>query len=108
MPSGIYKRKPRSKEHCFNLRLANFKGDAVGYSGIHDWVQYWRGYPTTCEGCGKTGLKGQKIHWANRDHKYSRVLDDYIRLCAKCHGEYDKKFNLRKRSKSLKESNNNK
>lgn len=76
-------------------RNANWKGDDVGYSGSHYWVSRWRGKPGTCERCGKTGLKGEQIHWANKDHKYRRVLSDYIRLCATCHPKYDKERNLR-------------
>lgn len=68
-------------------------GDAVGYSGVHTWVKKWKGKPDTCEKCGKTGLTGHKIQWANVDHKYRRILDDYLRLCAKCHRQYDMTFN---------------
>lgn len=42
--------------------------------------------------CGKNG---NRIHWANINHKYRRILKDYIALCAKCHGEYDKINKLR-------------
>ncbi len=71
-------------------------GDKVGYLGVHAWVIKWKGQPDTCENCGKSGLSARKIHWANIDHKYRRVLEDYIRLCAKCHLNYDKKHGYRK------------
>ncbi len=70
----------------------NWKGDKVGYHGIHKWVVRWKGKPQICENCGKNGNK-QRMHWANIDHKYRRVLDDYIRLCPQCHADYDKKYN---------------
>lgn len=73
-----------------------WKGKNASYYAIHIWVNRWKGTPNTCEQCGKTGLKRQQIHWANIDHKYRRVLDDYIRLCAKCHGEFDKSDGKRK------------
>lgn len=60
------------------------------YATIHQWVVRWRGRPAKCEHCGKDGLTERKIHWANIDHKYRRNLNDYIRLCAKCHKNYDK------------------
>lgn len=67
----------------------NWKGEKVSYSGIHAWVRRWKGQPKVCENCGKGGLVGKKIHWANIDHKYKRVLDDYIRMCTSCHQLYD-------------------
>lgn len=70
-------------------KFPKWKGDAIGYVGIHDWVRKWKGTPDICENCGKNGLKGHQIHWANVDHKYRRILDDYIRLCVKCHFDHD-------------------
>jgi len=72
----------------------NWAGDRVGYFTLHSWVMRWKGKPTTCEHCGKTGLTGMKIHWANKDHKYKRNLEDWIRLCASCHKIYDYKNHL--------------
>lgn len=72
-----------------------WKGDEVSYSGVHHWVTKWKGRPTVCEKCGTKGLKGHKIHWANIDHKYKRVLDDYIRLCSQCHSDYDRENKLK-------------
>lgn len=63
-------------------------GDNVGYTGIHKWVVRWLGKPSVCHMCGTTNAK--KYEWANIDHSYKRVLDDYIRMCTKCHREYDK------------------
>jgi hypothetical protein len=74
---------------------ASWKGDNVGYSGIHKWVIKWKGKPKMCEKCGRTDLEGHNFHWANIDHKYRRVLDDYIRLCVQCHTDYDKDNNLK-------------
>lgn len=31
----------------------------------------------------------KKIHWANISRLYKRDLDDWMRLCAKCHKAYD-------------------
>jgi hypothetical protein len=103
MPIGIYK---RTKEHNLKLGLIRkgknagknnkeWKGEDASYVAFHQWVVQWKGRPDTCEKCGKSGLTGHKIHWANIDHKYRRVLDDYIRLCAGCHYEYDQENDLR-------------
>ena len=86
--------KKQTEEHkAKNIRIGEkngiWKGDDVGYDGIHSWVERWKGKTDICEKCGVTGLTGHQIHWANIDHKYRRVLDDYIRLCALCHRRYD-------------------
>jgi hypothetical protein len=69
---------------------AQWKGGDVGYRGLHIWVNNMLGKPDTCEHCGKSGLIGQRIHWANKSHQYKREISDWLRLCASCHKEYDK------------------
>jgi hypothetical protein len=73
-----------------------WKGEKAGYVSKHEWIYTNKGSPDTCEHCEKKGLAGHKIHWANKDHKYSRNLEDYLRLCAKCHINFDKQSGLRK------------
>lgn len=68
-----------------------WKGNVVGYSALHRWIRKVLGTPTTCEDCGKTGLTGRKIGWANRSGLYTRNLSDWIRLCKKCHSHYDRR-----------------
>lgn len=70
--------------------IGNWKGEDAKYRAIHLWVERHKGLPTTCEKCGRTNLHRQQIDWANIDHKYRRNLDDYIRICRKCHMKYDK------------------
>lgn len=67
-----------------------WKGDEVGYVALHEWVRKHLGKPDKCEWCGKSGLKGCEIHWANRSGKYLRNLDDWLRLCQSCHYKFDK------------------
>lgn len=69
-----------------------WKGDKVSYSGLHYWVMGKLGKPTTCEHCGKTGLTGKHIHWANKSHEYKRDLNDWLRLCTSCPKIYDLAF----------------
>ena len=68
-----------------------WKGDKVGYVPLHLWVRRHRGNPTKCEHCDRDGVTGRFIHWANKSRLYKRDLDDWIRLCAKCHYKYDRK-----------------
>ena len=48
------------------------------------------GKPNVCEYCQKNNLVGHSIHWANKSRTYQRKLNDWIRLCAKCHKAYDR------------------
>jgi hypothetical protein len=66
----------------------NWKGSKVSYSALHTWIIRHKGYPQKCEICGTT--EPRKYEWANKDHKYQRNLDDFIRLCASCHRKYDR------------------
>src|SRR3990167_1349939 len=67
-----------------------WKGDKVSYIPLNQWLYRELGQPEICEYCGKTGLKGKQIHWANKSKKYKRDLEDWLRLCAKCHYHYDR------------------
>lgn len=87
---GFYKNKPflqiRDEKHW------GWKGDDVGYIALHSWVKRRLGKPSKCEHCGKDGLTGRQIHWANKSQEYKRDLTDWLRLCVSCHIKYDKEF----------------
>ena len=90
----------KGKPH-YNQRRENnprWKSDGVTYVHLHKWVTYNKGRSKKCEHCRTTTAK--KFEWANVDHKYRRVLSDYIRLCTSCHRKYDLKFNNKKNVKS--------
>ena len=67
---------------------SQWKGNAVGYTALHDWVRRHKGTPSLCELCG--AIKAPRFEWANKSKKYLRNLDDWIRLCSKCHKVFDK------------------
>ena len=60
-----------------------WKGEDVGYKGLHQWVSRNLGKPSKCERCGTINAK--RFEWANRSRKYLRDLSDWIRLCKSCH-----------------------
>lgn len=75
-----------------NEKHPRWKGDAVGYTALHDWVRKMLGTPNLCEHCKTTNAK--KFEWANISKQYKRDLSDWKRLCTKCHrneDKYDKK-----------------
>jgi hypothetical protein len=81
---GIAINKIRGKNHY------KWKGDYVGYHGVHHWLYKYFGKPMKCEHCGEIILKGKNIHWANKSGKYLRDINDWLRLCKYCHAIYDK------------------
>ena len=87
-----------SKLHPEIMPSANnhfaWKGNNVSYRGLHYWVIRQKGYAHTCINCGKQSSNHKMIQWANIDHNYRRVLEDYISLCSSCHKNYDIKNNL--------------
>ena len=70
-------------------KMANWKGNKVGYFALHSWIIRQLGKAKECSYCGKEDWEG-RIEWANIDHQYKRILDDYIPLCASCHRIYDR------------------
>lgn len=69
----------------------NWVGDNIKKAGVHRWVEKWKGKPQKCEVCGTENSK--KFEWANIDHSYKRILEDYIRMCTPCHRKYDIEHN---------------
>lgn len=77
----------------------SWKGDNASYKAIHNWVHLHKGKPKKCEHCGRNDMPASNYEWANIDHKYKRKIEDWIRLCPKCHSDYDVKMGLRKYNK---------
>lgn len=73
----------------------NWKGNKVSYRGLHHWIESKLNQLHYCEHCKKSDLPHRHYQWANIDHKYKRNLKDWIRLCAKCHTNYDEKMGFR-------------
>jgi hypothetical protein len=55
------------------------------YRHLHKWVVKELGRPDTCSNCGQSGLSGHQIHWANKSGEYKKNIEDWERLCVKCH-----------------------
>lgn len=74
-----------------------WKGNDVGYRALHMWVDKYLGKPRYCEECKISTYKQRYYHWANISGNYQRIKTDWRRLCAKCHGAFDKANGMRKR-----------
>ena|SRR3990167_11370476 len=105
---GYWLGKKRDKKTKEKIRLAHlgkrddetnhWLGDKVGYDGLHDWVYRKLGSPMICEECSKICKNNYQIHWANKSGEYKRDIDDWLRLCVKCHYERDQKNIIRERN----------
>lgn len=77
-----YAQMPKGEENI------KWIGNDVGYRALHAWVERQLGKPSKCSCCRKVAY-GHGIHWANKSQKYLRDVNDWIRLCARCHVAYD-------------------
>ena len=85
------KEKMRKNAHVMlDEKHPQWKGDIASYRAIHMWIERKLGKPHFCEHCGDRSLKHRQYQWANLNHKYSRKLSDWRRLCTHCHRIYDK------------------
>jgi hypothetical protein len=90
-------RNPGKSQLCWNCFIknrkeheqSNWKGNDVGYYGLHDWIKRKKGTPQKCDKCGD--ISNRKYEWANKTGKYKRVLSDWMRVCTPCHRRYDYK-----------------
>ena len=63
----------------------NWKGNKVGYMGVHNWIRKNKPKPKVCEDCQKK----IKLELANLSGKYKRDIADYKYLCRSCHFNFD-------------------
>ena len=68
---------------------SNWKGDNVGYHGLHARISRKFGQPKFCSECGMTD-KSRKYHWANISKHYKKDNKDFKRLCVRCHRIFDR------------------
>lgn len=69
----------------------NWKGDKVGYKGLHSWINENWGRKRECEICGTK--KAKKFEWANLNGIYNRERKNWKRMCCSCHDKYDQTVN---------------
>lgn len=94
--------KERSRLASFYKNIVSphlWFGDKATYQRIH--IKMYREYGDSkiCEDCGKIGRNNYEIQWANMSGQYRNDRDDWKRLCASCHRQYD--INLFKSKQQL-------
>jgi len=85
---GRYCSKSCSAKDKIEERANHWKGNQVGYVGLHVWVRKHLGRPQICQHCKIPALE-KRLIWANKSKKYLRDLSDWISLCEPCHKIYD-------------------
>lgn len=75
----------------FESKSAVWKGDKVGYDGIHAWLRTKFGKASICENSKCLG-KGRTYEWALiKGREYERKRKNFWQLCHSCHKKYDRK-----------------
>lgn len=87
---GIKSRIP-VKRNQLKENNSSWKGDNATYAAFHYRVEVSRGKPHCCFVCGT--MDSTRYEWANLTGRYEDV-NDYSRMCVKCHRMYDKKRRL--------------
>ena len=88
-----------------NDKNPQWKGDDVGYDGLHAWVRRNKPKPEFCEKCG---LK-PPYDLANISGEYKRDVKDFEWLCRKCHMKSDGRLEkIKKLAKNREENKNGK
>ena len=82
--SGMFKKGQKGRRGIENPL---WKGKAVGYGALHDWVKRYLGEPRYCVICHS--YKKKKYEWASISKLYKRDLSDWKRLCTSCHRNFD-------------------
>ena len=54
----------------------SWKGNDIGYNGIHSWVKRNFIRPVSCEICGKLDNSSRRLSWASKQHNYTRDIKD--------------------------------
>lgn len=83
---GIKSRKPYIRNQRGD-KNGNWGGTNVTYSALHIRVEKDRGKPSYCEMCGTNELS-IRYEWACTGDYYD--TNSYMRMCAKCHRNFDK------------------
>lgn len=60
----------------------------VGYRALHNWLNRHMPRKDYCEKCS---VRGQPLHIASKERKYTREFSDYFFLCRSCHVYHDMK-----------------
>lgn len=81
--------KGSSQEKTADEKHPNWKGDSVGYRGLHYWIERKLGKASGCV-FEDSSCKG-RFEWACIGDEYSRDLLDWRSMCCSHHRRFDNK-----------------
>lgn len=81
---GLVKKNSGSFGHVGS----KWNGTLSEYKYLHYWISKYLGKSNICTQC-KNEYIGNKMHWANISGEYKKDPNDWIRLCARCHYNFD-------------------
>lgn len=88
-PEYISRKSELAKERFGSKEThIRWRGDQVGYGGVHQWLYKTLGKARECHHCGNP--EAVKYEWANVSGKYLRTLEDWKQLCGSCHTLFDR------------------
>ena len=80
----VASRKGRTEEKC-----NAWKGENIGYGGIHYWLKNKFGKANKCENPNCKNIS-TSFEWAKlKGKKYERKRENFWMLCVNCHRKYD-------------------
>uniref|UniRef100_A0A6M3MAW5 Nuclease associated modular domain-containing protein n=1 Tax=viral metagenome TaxID=1070528 RepID=A0A6M3MAW5_9ZZZZ len=89
------------REDVLGEKNNQWKGDNVGYYGIHTWLQNRYGKANRCENKENNILdfpcleKSSNYDWALiKEKRYERKRKNFMMLCHSCHLKYDKQKSI--------------
>ncbi len=88
-PSKITRQKMSESQR--GDKAHSWKGDKVGYYGLHDRIRKIKPKPKLCVRCNKK----PPYDLANISQEYKSDVNDFEWLCRKCHMEKDDRFKFR-------------
>jgi len=83
--------KQKISEANSNEKHGGWKGNNVGYVGLHEWIRKNKPKPELCEICGKPG----RLELSNITGKLLREVDNFQYVHKSCHKKYDKFNNIK-------------
>ena len=88
LPSPSKKTIEKRKIKMLGANNHFWKGNNVGYGGVHTWIRKKYGKAKYCKN-NKCLNKSIIYEWANISGKYKRNKKDYFQLCRSCHRRFD-------------------
>jgi predicted transcriptional regulator len=80
------------KEYFLGKKNPNYRGEKAKYQARHKWIYSHYGSINFCQLCFEKSINKYKYDWANISGEYKRDISDWVRLCRKCHKNFDKDY----------------